>query len=482
MKLLLFVALCLYFGAVASQTDTPLDIYVNTPDPTYQWTLNGTVHGETYTGYVLELTSQTWMTEANSSRPVWKHWLSICVPNQVNSDKAFIYIDGGSNENWKTPSEIDSTILIACVSSQSITAGLNQIPNQPIMFADGVNRVEDALIAYTWRHFINNTDEPIWLARLPMTKAVVRAMDAIQEFGKQVPFQVDGFIIAGASKRGWTTWTTAAVDPRVVACVPIVMPILNMIPNMLNQWRAYGNWSFALNDYTNEGVMSFIDSPQMEALAGVVDPYTYLDRLTMPKYLITSAGDEFFLPDSPQFFFNQLKGEKHLRIVPNAEHSLVGHQTDIILSIVTFLKMFSNNQTRPDFSYQVVYNTNTTATITLTPTPGTPLPTKVKVWDARTESTTRRDFRLITCQDPTKCIQFVIWVPTDVQPNSQGTYSVTLSAPPTGWRGFFLEASYETQNGIDDEYTLKFTSEVAIVPNTLPYPSCAPDCPNTIGQ
>lgn len=41
---------------------------------------------------------------------------------------------------------------------------------------DGVQRSEDSLIAYTWAHFINDTSDPIWLARLPMTKAVVKAM------------------------------------------------------------------------------------------------------------------------------------------------------------------------------------------------------------------------------------------------------------------------------------------------------------------
>jgi PhoPQ-activated pathogenicity-related protein len=28
------------------------------------------------------------------------------------------------------------------------------------------------------------------------------------------------FVVSGGSKRGWTTWTAAAVDKRVVAIVP----------------------------------------------------------------------------------------------------------------------------------------------------------------------------------------------------------------------------------------------------------------------
>lgn len=56
-----------------------------------------------------------------------------------------------------------------------------QIPNEPIVFVgDGKRRTEDAIIAYTWFKFLQNTSEPNWLLRLPMTKAVVKAMDTVQ--------------------------------------------------------------------------------------------------------------------------------------------------------------------------------------------------------------------------------------------------------------------------------------------------------------
>ena len=44
----------------------------------------------------------------------------------------------------------------------------------------------------------------------------------------------------------------------------------------------------------------------------------------MPKFMVYAAGDQFFLPDSSRFYFDDLKGEKYLRYVPNTDHSLRG--------------------------------------------------------------------------------------------------------------------------------------------------------------
>lgn len=128
------------------------------------------------------------------------------------SDMAFLYINGGSNKEFsQPPSDIDTIVSQFATSTGTIGASLGQIPNQPLVFVGEENqksRSEDAMIAYTWSHFINNTYEYDWLARMPMTKASIRAMDAIQEYVDTldgVP-KVTRFGVGGASKRGWTTW------------------------------------------------------------------------------------------------------------------------------------------------------------------------------------------------------------------------------------------------------------------------------------
>src|SRR5436305_1456078 len=63
-------------GVVPGQELTALDRYVAAPDPTYAYKLVNTIKAPGQTTYVLELTSQTWLTPKEVDRPVWKHWLT----------------------------------------------------------------------------------------------------------------------------------------------------------------------------------------------------------------------------------------------------------------------------------------------------------------------------------------------------------------------------------------------------------------------
>ena len=122
------------------------------------------------------------------------------------------------------------------VTTNSVVAELGMVPNQPLTFAtDSKPRWEDGLIAYTWDKFFKTGDSR-WPARMAMTKSATAAMTAIQRLLAEEDVNIKDFFVAGASKRGWTTWTTAAVDDRVRAIAPIVIDLLNIEPSFEHHW------------------------------------------------------------------------------------------------------------------------------------------------------------------------------------------------------------------------------------------------------
>ena len=312
-------SLCAADFARKGVTETALDRYVARPDSSYQWKLADTVSDGSGTGYLIDLTSQTWLTSGEVNRTEWKHWLWILKPDNLTHPTALLFIGGGANDG-KRPGMPDRGLIETAKATKSVVAELRMVPNEILVFGnDGKARKEDDLIAYTWDKFLRTGDEK-WPALLPMTKAVVRAMDTITAFlgsAEGGNAKVDSFVVAGASKRGWTTWTTAAVDRRVEAICPIVIDMLNTELSMTHHYRAYGFYAPAMGDYTKQGIMDWSGTPEMKALYQIVDPLAYRDRFSMPKLLLNACGDQFFLPDSSQFYFDGMAGVKYLRYVPN---------------------------------------------------------------------------------------------------------------------------------------------------------------------
>ena len=68
-------------------------------------------------------------------------------------------------------------------------------------------------------------------------------------------------MVAGGSKRGWTTWTTAAADKRVVAIMPMVIDMLNSVKSFEHHYQAYGFYSEAVKDYQDMGLMNVSNTP-----------------------------------------------------------------------------------------------------------------------------------------------------------------------------------------------------------------------------
>lgn len=212
---------------LALATLLPLNQYVAQPDPVYSWKLLTKTANPTHTTYVLQLTSQSWRTAKDVDKPVWTHWLTITRPNKITTNKALLFIGAGSS-NDPAPTQSNPRSIQIATQSNSITADLAMVPNQPLRFTDSPDkpRSEDDLIAYSrTKHF--TTKDDTWLVRLAMVKSGVRAMDAIQEFLKSENVDIQNFVVAGASKRGWTTWLIGSVDKRVSAIIPIVIDALN---------------------------------------------------------------------------------------------------------------------------------------------------------------------------------------------------------------------------------------------------------------
>ena len=62
----------------------------------------------------------------------------------------------------------------------------------------------------------------------------------------------------------WTTWTVGAVDPRVIAIIPIVMDELNFLENLKHHYRSLAGWTFAFKDYYEVGIPSYLQDPKLQ--------------------------------------------------------------------------------------------------------------------------------------------------------------------------------------------------------------------------
>ncbi|MEM9702125.1 MAG: PhoPQ-activated protein PqaA family protein [Planctomycetota bacterium] len=438
-------------GPRGGEPRTPLDAYVHAEDPAYGWKVLHRVPRPRHTELIVELTSQQWRDAAEVSRTEWRHTLSIVVPAGAASDAALLLVTGGANDR-APPDRASHRLRQAAHATGSVVAELSCVPNQPLRVLTSSRpekpRKEDDLLAASWVECIE-TEDPTWLAQLPMAKSAVAAMTAVQEAVARVDGapSIERFTVAGASKRGWTAWLAAAVDDRVAAVAPIVIDVLNIAPSMKHHLASYGRWSRALQDYERQGLADRLDDPESAAIRAIVDPYVYRERLTMPKCLINASGDEFFLPDSSRFYFDDLVGEKHLSYAPNAGHALRG--SDALDTLVAFHASIAHGLERPTLSWDSAYDAPVhTVRCSAEPTEAT-------LWRAVNPSA--RDFRLPVIGEA--------FQPTPLEPQPDGSYRVPISAPERGFSATFARFSFD----IGASKPFRVSTPVWVSPDVEPF-------------
>lgn len=276
----------------------------------------GAAHGGRWRA--CRLTSQTWKDVA------WEHELLLFVPDDAPAaGRMLLWIDGGSSggvprdDVTTAPERLEA--LAAVAGAAGLPAALvRQVPFQP-MFGD---LREDGLIAHTFAEFVTSGD-PSWPLLLPMVKAAVEAMNAAAaEADEHWGLGIEEFVVTGASKRGWTTWLSAAVDARVRGIVPAVIDMLSLADHVRLQVASFGRLSEELGDYASRGLEQLLGTPRGRDLVRIVDPFAYRDRYTMPKVIALGTNDPYWPLEACDLYFDRLPGPRWVSYAPNAGHGL----------------------------------------------------------------------------------------------------------------------------------------------------------------
>jgi PhoPQ-activated pathogenicity-related protein len=394
---------------------TPLDDYVAAEDSTYGWTIGNTREVAGATVLEVSLTSQKWRDL------VWKHRVYLIKPAQLKTPEfAVLYITGNSGlAELAAFGQVANKVGALCII-------LNDVPNQPLF--GGLT--EDALISYTFVEFAKSKDVS-WPALLPMTKSAVRAMTAVQEIAKkQWDVDVKEFLVTGGSKRGWTTWLTAAVDKRVRAIAPLVYDILNFPKQLPHQVATWGKYSEMIADYSTKGLTEMLSTAEGKTLTAIVDPYSYRQRFKMPKMVINGTNDRYWVIDAAQFYFNDLPGEKYLLYVPNAGHSLQEGLQRVVNNLTAFYLAVASRQPLPEIKADVKRQGNKLL-VTVT--------TKGKV----------DGVQIWTAQSSTKDLRNSRWTALDAKPAGGGKYTAEVSLPTDAVSFALFADAQGTVSGIE---------------------------------
>jgi PhoPQ-activated pathogenicity-related protein len=420
MQLKRFIHCCsclLLLTAFATAGRADLVEYVKKPDAAFSWKIKQKKEVADGVIYDLHLVSQVWQGIT------WEHELQVFLPKGVEPTATmFLWNQGGKS----SPTSILMGMELARKMKAPV-AFLYGIPNQPLF--DG--KKEDALIAETFVRYLE-TKDPSWPLLFPMVKSLTRAMDALQQFAKQEwKIEVTHFVVSGGSKRGWTTWLTAAADARVKALAPCVFDTLNMQAQMPHQLKSYGKYSEMITDYTKRGLIPMPNTDDARKLWMMVDPWAYRKKITQPTMIVNGTNDPYWTQDALNLYWDDLKGDKWVLYVPNAGHTLAQkHDVPTLLPDLSrafgTLAAFSSHQIHGTPMPKIRWKHEGAGPKLQLKVEADPAPKAVRLWSTQAAT---RDFRKSK------------WV--DRQLAKGKSMEAEVETPANGFVAFFAELEYE---------------------------------------
>ena len=428
---------------------TSMSDYIESTKNEFSYDIQEVIYEENWTGYHIKMISGEWLDSKKVDQVEWWHYVDIIIPKQTTSSTGIMFIDGG--EKSDDYFRLDAQSIGNAIKTESVIVNVSNIPFQPLNFlsSEQDSFEEDDLIAFAWNKFLKQgakQKDVEWLPRFPMTRAIVRAMDLAQEIVLQNDILVKDFVVSGASKRGWTAWTTAAVDSRVKAVVPMVIDMLNLVPSFENHYRSYGEFSPAVQEYVNYNIQDWLGTEEFKVLMSYIEPFSFIDKFTMPKYIINAGSDEFFSTDSWRFYYDKLPGEKIIRYVPNKNHSLDGrYLTEDLVSyfyrVINDIEIpslswnLSDNKLIAELDYDGEYD--------------------VSVWTAKNDN--GRDFRLWE--------EGELWEETSIGKLANNKYELNVNYNFKGYKATMIEFTIDPES----EFPLIISTGPFVFPEKYPF-------------
>ncbi len=414
-----------------------------------------------------ELTSQSWSPGNRVTPEKWMHTVDAYIPSHALPSNALLVLNNGSNYGSETnPAKgstdfTDEDLRALAIHTRTIVISVSHVPNQYLSYQDdGKPRREDDSVAYSWKLFLEAPEQrPFIPLQVPMMEVAVKAMDLVQKELK--PWQIDRFIATGISKRGWTVWHAALADTRIAAIVPFVADQLNFNEVLEHTYQVYGkNWPIAFMPYYREGIDQALRGANFQKLMEIADPLHYLksaqaSRLAIPKYIVNTSGDDFFVPDNARLYIDKLPGATALRVAPNAAHAGVKQYTQ--QALVTFVNRMQRSQKLPALTNELKQDgTNATLSVKFSE-----VPAQIIQWTAVNPAA--RDFRYACGVNYTaQALELG---------EKQNSVQVSIKKPESGWQAIFIEAHFK------DGFVA--TTPVYVLPDTV-YPISAPPSKESI--
>jgi len=89
----------------------------------------------------------------------------------------------------------------------------------------------------------------------------------------------------------------------VQAIGPEVYDNLNLFAQMPHQVKVWEGYSEMIEEYTEHRLQDKMRTPRGHEIALTIDPYTYRQRLTLPKLLIQSLNDRYWATDALNLYW-----------------------------------------------------------------------------------------------------------------------------------------------------------------------------------